>query len=936
MKPIKIEMIGFESYCEKTCIDFEKLGKNSIYLITGDTGSGKTTIFDAITFALYGKPCGQDRTEEMLRSDFADKTVPTEVILEFESNGKRYLIKRNPSYFRQNKKGSGTTEEKPNATLTFLTDNIPPVEGSKKVSEKIEEILKLNKDQFCKIAMIPQGAFQKMLTANTLEKMKIFRELFDTKKFENLVLALKEEERDASEALEKEKINLHHYLSLISVNEDKEEFERIEEIKKLNIVNDDDIAFLEQFLGGNAKNLEKTLQQIEKIENEILENDKKITTENLRQNYLSQKSKLESDFEKKSKEQEILIEKLSLAEQKAKEKDLFIQKKTRLEDSFKIYDEISDTKNALLKFQDERKKLSEQKEKNTILQKEKQDELLKKSEELNSLKDVVYEKMRLTTQIDNLQNKISNLDTIKEKTKLYFGEKAKYEKAVSAYKEAEKFSLEAEEKYSINRKLYNAEKAGILAETLQEGMPCPVCGSKTHPQKAQKAQNAPSEETLNEFEKKFNEAKDMATSRSEEANIIKTKIEILESEVLERIEKFTKDFSDSKELLQDNENFKNNDFAQKIENEILKLKKDLENTKKQLAQEEEKIEKKQNLENEIPQINIQIENILQKNQEIEKQIIVLDSKIENSKNTIDEKAKSLEFENYDQAKKEFDFIQMQISELDKNLSDARDNKNKCENEIAELNGGIKKIETQLKDLPAEDITKLNAIKADKKEKKENLNRIRDELNKQDGKNREAISEIKKLSPKIPFLEQRFEMISTLCKIASGKSVDKISLETYVQMRYLDEITRHANSRLKVMTDKKYELVRRTEKTGNAQSGLDFNIKDFYTGRERTVSSLSGGEQFQASLALALGLADEIQKSSGGIKLDTMFIDEGFGTLDSDTLNKSMKALEDLSKTNKQIGIISHVSELEERIPNKIKVTKDKITGKSSAEIVIDM
>jgi len=177
------------------------------------------------------------------------------------------------------------------------------------------------------------------------------------------------------------------------------------------------------------------------------------------------------------------------------------------------------------------------------------------------------------------------------------------------------------------------------------------------------------------------------------------------------------------------------------------------------------------------------------------------------------------------------------------------------------------------------------------------------------------------------------MISALYEVAAGNSRGKNgkpSLETYVQMNCLDQINHRANLRLKTMTENKYELRRRIEEDG-AELSLDLNIKDFYTGRERNVQTLSGGEQFQASLALALGLADEVQENSGGIKLDTMFIDEGFGTLDSETLNKAMHALEDLSQGNKLIGIISHVEELESRIDNKIVVTKNS-SGISNAVI----
>ena len=224
-----------------------------------------------------------------------------------------------------------------------------------------------------------------------------------------------------------------------------------------------------------------------------------------------------------------------------------------------------------------------------------------------------------------------------------------------------------------------------------------------------------------------------------------------------------------------------------------------------------------------------------------------------------------------------------------------------------------------------DIEKLAYEKTDYSDKKNALNEQRDSLNERKGKNLESVKSIEKLVPEIKKADERYSMVSSMYEVATGSNrgnTGKPSLEVYVQMQCLDQINRRANLRLRKMTENKYELRRRIEEDGS-ELGLDLSIKDFYTGRERDVQSLSGGEQFQASLSLALGLADEIQESSGGIKLDTMFIDEGFGTLDPETLNKAMKALEDLSQGNKLIGIISHVADLESRIPKKILVKKDE-------------
>ena len=926
MKPIKLKMTGFESYCDPTTIEFEKLGSSGIYLITGDTGSGKTTIFDAITYALYGEPSGENRKEDMLRSDFADPGTPTEVELEFESNNKKYYIKRNPTYQRNNKKGDGTTEEKSNAVLTFLTDSRTPIEGTKKVTAAVEEILHLSKDQFCKIAMIAQGAFQKMLLANTKDKMNIFRELFDTTKYETLSNALKEESKNAYAALCNEKSNLAHFLSLINCDEQDVEYEKIQQLKNSPLINADEIEFLKQFVKSNGEKLGKVVSKIEKLEKEIQENESKIENEKQRQKLVTQKNQSELDVKAKETNLKLFCEKLQQAEENAKQKDVFTQKQTRLEDSLEEYEKVSAIEKELSDLKKETEALTQQNEKDKILLTENDESLKTTCDKIEELKDAGLEKFKLEEQISKTNEKINDSQNISQKISVYMNEQKNYEKAIAEYKLEEEKCSKAEEEYSKNRKLYNAEQAGILAETLKEGFPCPVCGSTTHPHKAEKSLIAPTEEEVNESEKRLNLAKDIAHERSNAASNIKTRIEEIKKQIVGELKKIFPEFSAEDATLKD-----------KINEQITKLNSELSETKKLLEDEQQKLSLKENLERKKPELEKQHQLLTEKIQAAGEKIAANSATIASKEKEIEERKNKLEFSTCEQAKTELEAIKSKISQLEKALNEAQNNKINCEKEISELNGTIKKCNDLIASIPENNMSELLDLQAKQNTQKLSLNKTRDNLNQLKGTNENAVLAIEQIAPKITVLTERHSMIENLSKITSGKNGEKISLETYVQTKFLDEITRHANLRLRVMTDKKYELVRRTEKSGgNAQSGLDFNIKDFFTGRERNVESLSGGEQFQSSLALALGLADEIQKSSGGIKLDTMFIDEGFGTLDSDTLNKSMKALEDLSKANKQIGIISHVEQLEERIPNKIKVTKDKLSGKSSLVIETEL
>ena len=930
MKPIKLTMTGFESYCEKTTIDFEKLNNSGIYLISGDTGSGKTTIFDAITFALYGEASGENRKEEMLRSDFADDQTPTEVELEFESNGKKYHIKRNPTYKRINKKGTGTTEEKSNAVLKFLSEEKVPVEGTKKVTNAVQEILKLQKEQFCKIAMIAQGAFQTMLLAGTEEKKKIFRELFDTSKYSILNDTLKTEKSNSQQNLETEKSKLKELFSILEIDENEQDYEELEQMKKTLIVGDDEIKILENLSKKIEENLKKIDLEYKKIQNEIKSNDIKIEKEKNRQLFIQQKEGTKIFLERKKKELDFLKVELDNAKENLSNKDKLVEKSTLIKESFPIYQKISEEESNLANLKQKILATTTQKTQSESEKIENDEKLKTEKENFEKLKNAGINKIKLQEELNQIEKKLEEINNLTDKISSFEKNQIEYENLVANFKQAEKTYTEIYQNYNEKRQLYNSEQAGILAQTLQEGFPCPVCGSTSHPNIAKKSQNAPTKQEVDKLEKESNEAKENSSEIAAKAKAAKAKTETFEEQIKIDTKKILSNFT-FENLLDEIANLKKEISSEKDElNKIFSEKQTL------LQNEQKNILEKEKIEKQIPILEAKSSELSKEILELEKQLASDNSTYKNSSDNLLEKKKNLEFSTYEQACDADKLLQQKISQLENDFYAANEKYNQCTDEISTKKGILENIENQLKTFPIQDLENLVSEKENQECKEKELLLQRDNLNSKKGTISSTILKIKEIAPKIPPLEAYNYMIQELYSITSGQTKDKISLETYVQIKFLDEITKHANLRLKVMTDNKYELVRRKEKTdGKSQYGLDFDIKDFYTGRERPVASLSGGEKFQASLALALGLADEIQKSSGGIKLDTMFIDEGFGSLDTDTLHKAMKALEDLSKNNKQIGIISHIAELEERISNKIKVTKDKISGKSSLVIIAD-
>lgn len=914
MRPIKLVMTGFESYRDKTTIDFEELGTKGVYLITGDTGAGKTTIFDAITYVLYGSPSGTDRSVDMLRSHFADESIPTEVELDFETNGKKYHIKRNPDYIRKAKRGEGTAPEPASASLEFLSENREPITGVQKVNAEIESILNLKKEQFCRIAMIAQGSFQKLLLAKKDEKQNLFRELFHTEKYQNLQEALKFDKKQLGDSLSQLKLRLRDALNRIEVTEFDENSTEINRIKSLPNLMEEDILRLNEFVSKDEKLLNGIISQISEVEKKL----EFITTElqigQTRIQIKEQIDSIENKLATKNQEIETLKETLTRVEEEAKKSPELEKQKTLLEESLKDYEEIAKEEAKLkelnLQIETDERKLDSLNKNNKALS----DKLEKLKAELLPLKNAGEKIGTLEAELQKNYEAQNNLEEIRTQLSKLVKDKELLAQAQIHAKKAISESDNANNSYSEKLRLFNLEQAGILAEGLKEGTACPVCGSKEHPHLAVKSAKAPSQAEIEEAKDLVESLQKIASEASLKAGQQKTAVESAEENIEKQLKKNFESLTINDEQL-----------SSKIEQKKSQFKNEAEEINNNLQQEKKAKARREEIENEIPDLEAKIKTAADESNQLQIKISGNKASLQSDSNALKEKKSKLQYETYAEAKQEFAALSKKINELKSNVEKAKNNLDSCEKEVATLNGNEESLKKQLSKTKEVDIEKLAAEKTDYSDKKNALNEQRDSLNERKGKNLESVKSIENLVPEIKKADERYSMVSSMYEVATGSNrgnTGKPSLEVYVQMQCLDQINRRANQRLRKMTENKYELRRRIEEDGS-ELGLDLSIKDFYTGRERDVQSLSGGEQFQASLSLALGLADEIQESSGGIKLDTMFIDEGFGTLDPETLNKAMKALEDLSQGNKLIGIISHVADLESRIPKKILVKKDE-------------
>lgn len=916
MRPLKLVMTGFESYKDRTEIDFEKLGSKGLYLITGDTGAGKTTIFDAITFALYGESSGEDRKAEMLRSLFADENTPTFVELDFEANGKKYHIKRNPEYERKALRGDGITTEAANAELSFPGDGQgrAPVSGVSKVNAEIEKILNLKKEQFCSIAMIAQGRFQQFLLSKKDDKASLFRELFHTEKYERLQNQLKSDKSEALGNLNELKLRLGEALAGLIFSQEDQEAEKINQIKSANYIKEEDFELLKNFALKDEKKLSELLSK-------IAEKDKKLETVNGELQAGSERIKLEEDLaaakknlSEKEAELEGLKEIVAKAEKEAEKLPELEKEKTLLEASLTKYEEIAQKESELAKLSEEIS-AEEKNQKEQEAKKNKFEADIESAKaELAALKNAGEKAGAYEAALEKITEEGKGISDIEKRLSQLAIKKEELAASQKKVEEINNLFAQANKKYTDLLRLFNLEQAGILAEKLEDGCECPVCGSKEHPHPAVKSSEAPSQAEVEEAKKEADKISGQSTSLAVEAAQKKTEV----ANAREEIDKLLKKYFSSLSL-------EDQGLSSEIEKRKEELQKEYRETEVKLSEEKKAKARHEEIENTLPKMEDSLKQTESGLVEITSKISGFKAKLEAETKNLESAKAGLKYKTLAEAEKNFAALEAEINQLKQALENSKDNKINCEKEIGSFKGKINTLNEQLEKTQPLDMEKLNKEKLKLYEEKNSLNLQRDSLSERKGVNQESIRKIEALIPQIEKATDRYSMISALSDVTAGSNRGargRPSLETYVQMQCLDQINRRANLRLKKMTDNKYELRRRVEKDGS-ELGLDLNVKDFYTGREREVQTLSGGEQFQASLSLALGLADEVQNNSGGIKLDAMFIDEGFGTLDSETLNKAMRALEDLSQGDKLVGIISHVEELESRIPKKICVKKDE-------------
>ena len=914
MRPVKLTMRGFGPYAGETVLDMDKLGTNGLYLITGDTGAGKTTIFDAITFALYGEASGDNREPSMLRSKYADQDAPTDVELIFTYAGKTYRIRRNPEYSKRKSRGEGMTSKKPEATLYCPDGRV--ITKVKEVENAIHDIMGVNRNQFMQIAMIAQGDFLKLLLAPTEERKAIFRQIFKTQNYQSLQEELKKETAELNRFCESLKDSIRQYVDGIVADESDPLTVDIKKAKSGEMPVDEILCLIQKLIDEDDKK-EKKLSE-EENKNEV-----KLAVVNMNLGKIEGREKARLELEKKRTELAEEVDrnkklKSALEEEKKKtpEAEKSTEEKAKVEAELARYDE-ADALNRTI-----------EKGRITLSQKIKvlddirsaydgDQKLLEGLKvERKDLEKAGENKQKLESELEKTNERKKKLRKVREDYSNYL-KKAEYLRtSQDVYRAASEKAEEAKRRYDLDYKVFLDGQAGILAEELKEGDPCPVCGSRIHPHPASRRSGVPGEEQLKKEKEASEKAQTIVRDKSVECSKAVAELNVMNEVISSQIEELgiVADFEEIP-------NITGKKLAEATGRAF--------SLTEELNAEEKKIKRREQLDAELPEKEGNLEKKRKDAEMLEKEVTAIEADVLSKKEQLESVKKNLKFASKQDALKRIDGLSGIILKMKEDLENAQKGFNDSEKRLEGLKSKIEELERQLAE-------KVDIDAKAEGEKKEALlfrkEKIKEEAQKVHTRLESNRNNRKWIGLRAEYLgrkEKEYVWMKALSNTANGNisGKEKVMLETYIQMTYYDRIIARANTRLMVMTGGQYELKRRKEAENNrSQSGLDLDVIDHYNGTERSVKSLSGGESFKASLSLALGLADEIQSSAGGVKLDTMFIDEGFGSLDDESLDQAMRALSGLANGNRLVGIISHVAELRNRIDKQIIVKKESAGG----------
>ena len=872
MKPLKLTMRAFGPYAGETVIDFEKLQGRHLFLICGPTGAGKTTILDAMCYALYGKTSG-DRTGEKMRSDYSDSSERTEVVFDFMLGDKTYRATRSPAQMVDKKRGSGQTLAAMQASLSKLEDGKEINTLRTGIEEAAGKLIGLNADQFCQVILLPQGDFRKLLVAKADEREAILKQLYKTQRFSDFKDRLKDRlDAKVREKMEKQ-TREDQILSSSGATVEEQLSQMVEEA------------------GKELKEAQDIVKSREKESNEFREVYQKETA--LMGHFTELDKALKQDAALKNEEGRMKEMEASLS---------LIRSARELAPYFVQLDGITrEGKQEAVKLKTAKADMETYSKLNETLEKRIQelDAMKEKREEERKtalkMQDLVPKAKLYGAAVQALKNAKNALSRAEEETK----------RLQAAAEAARKARDEQKEKADAVRKSYIEGQAFLLAEGLEDGVPCPVCGAIHHPAPARGGDNVAKAEDVERAQKEY----ERASAAYDRANDTKEKHST--GAYAKAMSDHAKADAQMKTLEEIPEAYRDPKYLEaestRLLTDIRKWEQDKETAAAQLRKAGADLSASQ----------AACRNAEERREELVK-------KYRETESVLKEASDKAGFQSLDECKewyKKKDTEESVRKTLEQYRADRKSTEERIKAEeqatagkerpdMQALNEKSKALQDQLK--------KASERAAALKERTETLQK--------------AVSDARAIEKELEDLRKEEGLIRGLYDLTSGKKT-RITLERYVLGTLLDDVANAANLRLLSMSRRRYSLHRMTDESGLGKGGLSLEVSDSFTGRSRPANTLSGGETFLASLSLALGLADVVQSRQGGVRLDTMFIDEGFGTLDPDSLNSAMNTLIDLQNTGRMVGIISHVPELEERIDARLRVTPAEKGSKAEFEII---
>ena len=1030
MKPIKLTIQAFGPYAGVETIDFTTLGNRTMFVISGKTGSGKTTIFDAISYAIYGKASGEDRTGPELRSQFANDDLATEVSLDFSLRGKIYSIKRAPQQLKRKEKGEGYTTTGAKAELYIWDDS-----GGKKllaakineVDEKIKEIMLIDSNQFRQILMIPQGEFRKLLTSDSKDKEGILQRLFHTQIFKLIEEKLKEEAGELKRTVEdqlssrNEAIHriqaifcneLQDYLEAGSVNDsiilpllNKEIDEMAAAITKLKSELEEKQTQQDQ-LNQQLFKAEAILKQIQTkeeltLKKRMLEQQKETYAEKEQQVRFAQKAAIlvrqEELCHRLKKESEQLAQTTAAISSKVKSlEELSIESYSKLQQEQEKENERQEAAAEIIRLQNMKdgvysfaafehaaNQVAQLLEKAKEKYKMAEDQLcqMEENQKLKQAQKVEMEQGQLAfleneRRIEKLAAELEKLTRFEKVTIRHHQKETELKHVAGRFEKAEASFHDAKILMEDMEHSWISGQAALLAQRLENGKECPVCGSVHHPSPTMGADGIiPTEEDLQAAKvqvQRLETEKAQAQSalyecQSEEKSVREAATDLL-MEIRLQKPGFAPEFlKEEKEQL--------TALISDIEREQARLQQQLKQLDKVKAELSSMDDMKTELQQSIPNLSEKVTELTVQYTEKRTDLLRMKEQIPERLRTVPAfetalaAAKSVHetlVRQLETAQRRWQEVKEQQAAETARLADAQkhlmgkqselvterqvfknqleeqgfanfasyERSKRSEQEIEQLKNEIQAFREELRSVSDRliDLTDLlqnievpdvEGIRKSLEEQKQAVellsNKRTDLLIKKQG-NESIQKQIETINARLKKLEERYQVIGHLYEMAKGQNTYRMTFERFVLAAFLDDILTEANGRLKKMTSGRYFLQRKKDRSkGNVQSGLELLVFDQYTGQERHVKTLSGGESFKAALALALGLADVVQNYAGGVSLETMFIDEGFGTLDPESLDQAIEALMDIQSSGRLVGIISHVPELKERIDARLEV-----------------